>query len=97
MHKNQRVTLMPAQSTPSRYTNTLSTFELMELFPTDDSARNYFESKLWGDTPRCAHCSNHVPNTIYKDPSRRGLYRCRSCDSKFTVQTNTVMMQAKYR
>ena len=67
----------------------------MELFPTDESARAYFESTLWGDTPRCAYCSNHVPNTIYKHPSRLGLYRCRSCDSQFTVQTNTVMHASK--
>ncbi len=61
----------------------------------NESARSYFESKLWGDTPRCAYCSNHTPNTIYKHPSRRGLYRCRSCDSQFTVQTNTIMHASK--
>ena len=86
---------MSAQLSPSPYTNTLSTFELMELFPTNDSARHYFEAKLWGDTPRCAYCSNQTPGSFYKHPSRHGLYRCRRCDQQFTVQTNTVMHASK--
>ncbi|CAC9516936.1 hypothetical protein, partial [uncultured Gammaproteobacteria bacterium] len=31
----------------TQYTNTISTFELLESFPTEESARLYFEQKLW--------------------------------------------------
>ncbi len=50
----------------SSYTNTLSTYELMEMFPTDVSARNYFETQLWGDSPRCPNCSNQRSETTLK-------------------------------
>jgi transposase-like protein len=86
---------MSSKKVTSRYTNTLSTYELMELFPTDDLARAYFESRLWGNTPRCAHCLNHASEAIYKHPSRKGLYHCKSCHGQFTIQTNTVMHASK--
>lgn len=79
----------------SSYTNTLSTYELMEMFPTDVSARDYFETQLWGDIPRCPNCSNQQSETIYTHPTRLGLYHCRPCDTQFTVQTNTVMHASK--
>ena len=81
--------------TPTKYTNTISTFELLEMFPTEDSARQYFENKLWGTHPKCPSCAIHEPNMSYAHKSRIGLYRCKACNTQFTVRSNTVMQSSK--
>lgn len=36
--------------------NTISTFELFELFPDQEAARIYLEGRLWPDGVRCSCC-----------------------------------------
>jgi len=81
--------------TSTKYTNTISTFELLDMFPTEDLARQYFEDKLWGNHPKCSSCANQDPNKIYTHKSRIGLYRCKACNTQFTVRNNTVMQSSK--
>ncbi len=35
---------------------TISTFQLFKLFPDEESARKYLESRLWPKGVRCPHC-----------------------------------------
>lgn len=79
----------------TEYTNTISTFELLEKFPTEESARLYFEKKLWNNQPKCPSCANQTPKQIYYHPSRLGLYRCKCCHTQFSVRSNTVMHSSK--
>lgn len=37
--------------------STISTFQLFETFPTEESARLYLESQLWPDGPVCPECA----------------------------------------
>ncbi len=61
---------------------------LCDMFPTEESAREWFEARVWQDGRYCPVCGstrthnaghNHMP------------YRCSDCRSYFSVKTGTVM------
>src|SRR5258708_40177671 len=65
---------------------TISTFQLFQMFPDEESARLYFESRLW---PQGAHC----PVCGLRDrvsARKAGYYRCNQCLEDFTVRTGTI-------
>jgi transposase-like protein len=70
---------------------TISTAQLLALFPDESAARHYIESRRWPNGPICPVCGlgervgNHSP----------GLYRCNQCDEAFSVRTGTVMERSK--
>jgi len=66
--------------------STISTFQLFEMFPDQETARVYLESRLWPQGPRCPVCSLSERITIRKD----GYYRCNQCKEDFTVRTGTI-------
>lgn len=65
---------------------TLSTFQLFKMFPDQDSARKYLESRLWPNGPICPVCKDKERITVRKD----GYYRCNACKEDFTVRTGTI-------
>jgi transposase-like protein len=65
---------------------TISTFELFELFPDQESARTYIEEQLWPDGPKCPVCGLGERITARKE----GFYRCNQCKEDFTVRTGTI-------
>ncbi len=81
----------------TQYTNTISTFKLLERFPTEESVRLYFEQKLWNNKPKCPSCTNQTPKQIYHHPSRLSLYRCKCCKTQFSVRNNSSCMPVKSR
>lgn len=66
--------------------NTISTFELFELFPDQEAARLYLEGRLWPDGVRCSCCGLQDRITTRKG----GYYRCNQCKLDFTVRTGTI-------
>lgn len=66
--------------------NTISTFELFELFPDQESARIYLEGRLWPEGVRCSCCGLTDRITTRKG----GYYRCNQCKLDFTVRTGTI-------
>jgi transposase-like protein len=64
--------------------STISTFQ---RFPDKESARLYFESRLWPVGPVCPVCESAERITARK----AGYYRCLACAEDFTVRTGTVM------
>jgi transposase-like protein len=64
----------------------ISTFELFEMFPDQETARAYLESRLWPNGPRCPVCGLGERVTERKD----GFYRCNQCKEDFTVRTGTI-------
>ena len=68
----------------------LTIVDLMEMFPTDDAAREWFESIVWKNGRTCPHCgSKHtIENT---SASENRPYRCQSCGQHFSVKKGTVM------
>jgi transposase-like protein len=67
--------------------STISTFQLFERFPDKESARVYFESRLWPDGVICPVCKGGERITARKG----GYYRCNACEEDFTVRTGTIM------
>jgi transposase-like protein len=66
--------------------STISTFQLFELVPDAETARIWFESRLWPDGPRCPVCKGGERITVRKN----GFYRCNACKEDFTVRTGTI-------
>jgi transposase-like protein len=66
--------------------STISTYQLFEMFPDQDSARRYLESRLWPDGPRCPICRDWQRISARK----AGFYRCNACKEDFTVRTGTI-------
>lgn len=65
---------------------TISTFQLFKMFPDQDSARKYLESRLWPKGAVCPCCGLGERITPRKD----GYYRCNQCKEDFTVRTGTI-------
>ncbi len=66
--------------------STISTFQLFEMFPDQETARVYLEGRLWPNGPRCPMCAKGERITARKD----GYYRCNACKEDFTVRTGTI-------
>jgi transposase-like protein len=66
--------------------STISTFQLFEMFPDQESARTYLEGRLWPNGPRCPVCG--LGERITERAG--GFYRCNQCKEDFTVRTGTI-------
>src|ERR1700680_484838 len=66
--------------------STISTFQLFEMIPDQESARTYLEGRLWPNGPRCPVCGLGDRITVRKN----GFYRCNQCKEDFTVRTGTI-------
>jgi transposase-like protein len=66
--------------------STISTFELFEMIPDQETARAYLEARLWPEGPRCPVCASGERITTRKG----GFYRCNACKEDFTVRTGTI-------
>ncbi len=66
--------------------STISTFQLFEMFPDQESARRCLEARLWPNGPRCPVCGLGERITTRKG----GFYRCNQCKEDFTIRTGTI-------
>ena len=71
--------------------STISTFELFQMFPDQESARVYFEARRWPDGPVCPACGEGKRIGTRKG----GFYRCNACLSDFTIRTGTIFERSK--
>jgi transposase-like protein len=67
--------------------STISTFQLFELFPDEETARGYLEGRLWPSGPICPTCKAGERITTR---ARAGFYRCNACQIDFTIRTGTI-------
>jgi transposase-like protein len=71
--------------------STISTFELFQMFPDQESARAYFEGKRWPDGAVCPACEE-----AQRIGTRNGgFYRCNACLTDFTIRTGTIFERSK--
>ena len=72
---------------------TISTYQLMQMYPDADSARAYFEAMRWGPDNHdiaCPHCGG-TDRISARNGNRAGYYRCGDCKGpEFTVRTGTI-------
>ena len=71
----------------------ISLIELADLFPTEDAARDWFESILWAGERCCGHCGAMSTRRV---PNERPMpYWCPDCRSYFSVKTGTALASSK--
>ena len=63
--------------------------QFARMFPTEKSAQEWFESRIWPNGRTCPHC--HSAETRTGDGKNRMPYWCSACTRYFSVRTNTVM------
>jgi transposase-like protein len=66
--------------------STISVFKLSEMFPNEESARQYMETYRWPEGAICPHCqeAKRIKNL------NGGYYRCNACIETFTVRTKSI-------
>lgn len=69
--------------------STISTFQLFEKFPDEETAYAYVEKYLWPDGPVCPRCKS-TERISKRDKGRPGLYACNACQREFTVKIGTI-------
>ncbi len=70
----------------------ITMIQLCDMFPTEESARDWFESRLWTTGRYCPHCGSLRTH----DASHNNMpYRCSDCRGYFSVKTGTVMHDSK--
>ena len=58
------------------------------MFPDNDAARQWFESRIWRDGRRCSRCS--YDQTVVSKHTAMPYY-CAGCKKRFSVKTGTMM------
>ncbi len=71
--------------------STISTFELFQMFPDQESARVYFEARRGPDGATCPACGEAMRIGTRKG----GFYRCNACLLDFTIRTGTIFERSK--
>ena len=67
--------------------------ELLELFPDEETARNWFEGIRWPDGRTCARCGGTQTREV---PNAKPMpYWCTDCRKYFSVKVGTVMESSK--
>ena len=70
----------------SENSGTISTFEFFSKFPTERTAADYFESRVWPDGVHCPYCGSERTSRQRKYQ----YHQCKDCRKKFTVRTGTI-------
>lgn len=65
---------------------TISTSQLLRMFPDAESGHKYLEERLWPNGTKCPTCKSRERITSRKG----GYYRCNACKEDFTVRTGTI-------
>jgi transposase-like protein len=66
--------------------STISTFQLFQMFPDEETARRHIEQCRWPNGTVCPSCEAGDRIT----PRKGGYYRCNACKLDFTVRTGTI-------
>ena len=75
------------------YREGVTILELGEMFPTEDSAREWFEAKVWPNGRHCPRCGH--TETIECTGNPPMPYYCPGCKRHFSVRIGTVMERSK--
>ncbi|MCY4436326.1 MAG: IS1595 family transposase [Chloroflexi bacterium] len=83
-----------AKKAPGKhYRKGISLLDLYEMFPSDETAEQWFVSERWPDGLRCAYCEGERVAAKGNHPTMP--YHCSDCRKFFSVKTVTVMQSSK--
>ena len=68
--------------------STISTFQLFEMIPDQETARKVLEARLWPNGPICPVCG--LGERVSARKGKTGFYHCNQCKEDFTVRTGTI-------
>lgn len=68
--------------------STISTFQLFEMIPDQETARKVLEARLWPNGPICPVCG--IGERVSTRKGKTGFYHCNQCKEDFTVRTGTI-------
>ena len=72
--------------------STISTFQLFEMFPDEETARKYLEDRLWPLGAICPQCNSGTRVIVRPN----GFYRCNGCKKfTFSIRTGTIFGRSK--
>ena len=82
-----------AKKAPGKsYREGLTIVQLMDMFPTEKAATEWFESVIWPDGRHCPKCGS----LRTREASHKYMpYWCTDCRSYFSVKTGTAMQASK--
>ena len=66
--------------------------QLCDMFPDEDSTREWFEARVWPDGRYCPHCGSL---RTHEAKHKFSPYRCTDCRGYFSVKTGTVMHKSQ--
>ena len=78
-----------------RIADTLSLFDLMQMFPDEKDAIRYMERIRWGDSPCCVRCG--CTDRITPNKRKFGRYWCGICRAYFNAWTDTPLEHSRVR
>ena len=71
----------------------MSLIEIMDRFPDEEAAREWFEAVVWGGSRACGHCG--AMNTREVPNAKPMPYWCPDCRSYFSVRTGTAIQKSR--
>ena len=84
---------MPRKAPGKAHREKLSLADMMDMFPTEDAAREWFESVVWPNGRHCPKCGCTETREV---PSAKPMpYWCKGCRSYFSVKTGTALQASK--
>ena len=70
----------------------MTVIEMMNMFPTEQSATEWFESVLWDGNRCCGHCGSTETSKV---PNAKPMpYWCPHCRSYFSIRTGTAIARS---
>lgn len=85
---------MTSKTGPGKaYREGLSLMHVMDMFATEDAAREWFETQRWPHGTECPRCDGDNVATVTS--GKPMPWHCRSCRKYFSVRTDTVMAESK--
>ena len=76
---------MKSKSGPGKaYRKGMTFFDLMDMFPDEDTARAWFEGVVWGNERACGHCGSTRTSVVKS--GKPMPYRCKDCRKHFSVE-----------
>ena len=86
---------MPQKAPGKSHRKGISLAKLMRMFPNDDAAREWFESRIWPSGPYCPKCGSF--NVQHPIEHKTMTHRCRECEGKprFSLKTGNIMEGSK--
>ena len=70
----------------------ISLMALAEMFPDEQSAKEWFESRVWPDGRYCPRCGS---TRTHECSHAKCPYRCTDCRAYFSAKTGTIMENSK--